>query len=280
MKGCLILIILGLCVITLAISNGSHSATPAASIPTLAVLPMNADVSPKPSERVAAVDQPAQIATSVPTEAVSTSEPARMMNGVLLVPVTPRYDLMTQNVALATEMQITRDAYANPPTVTPLPPSTATPPLASVSAQSMTVYAQGSVNLRECPRRDCTFVGALLDGQSITVTGETTGDTVMAGNNRWYRVQFGGRDAYVYSEIVTNRPPTSIPASRPIYSTSVPVQPLQPASSRYTCNQIDDLNCGDFSSQAEAQAHLNMCGNEDRLDGNGNDEACEDNNWR
>jgi hypothetical protein len=41
------------------------------------------------------------------------------------------------------------------------------------------------------------------------------------------------------------------------------------------CNGIDDLNCADFADAAAAQAHLEACGDEDRLDGDGDGRACE-----
>lgn len=75
-------------------------------------------------------------------------------------------------------------------------------------------------------------------------------------------------------------PPTQVPVQPidpPPQSTvpPPPPPPPQPASG-FQCNGIDDLNCGHFSSRAAAQAHLNACGNEDRLDGNDNDGlACE-----
>lgn len=41
------------------------------------------------------------------------------------------------------------------------------------------------------------------------------------------------------------------------------------------CNGIDDLDCSDFSSSREANAHLAQCGDEDRLDRDGDGQACE-----
>jgi len=58
--------------------------------------------------------------------------------------------------------------------------------------------------------------------------------------------------------------------------TSAPVWTLPPVQSPYTCNGVDDLNCSDFPRDGvQAQAHLAMCGNEDRLDGDGDGLACE-----
>lgn len=41
------------------------------------------------------------------------------------------------------------------------------------------------------------------------------------------------------------------------------------------CNGVDDLNCDDFGSSAAAGAHLAQCGDEDRLDQDGDGRACE-----
>lgn len=57
-------------------------------------------------------------------------------------------------------------------------------------------------------------------------------------------------------------------------STAAP-QPTSAPVLQYTCNGIDDLNCGDFSRQWEAQAHMAACGDEDALDADGDGEACE-----
>jgi hypothetical protein len=44
----------------------------------------------------------------------------------------------------------------------------------------------------------------------------------------------------------------------------------------YACNGVDDLNCGDFSRRAEAQAHMDACGDEDQLDADFDGLACEE----
>jgi hypothetical protein len=60
----------------------------------------------------------------------------------------------------------------------------------------------------------------------------------------------------------------------------VPLSTRVPAVSPYTCNGVDDLNCADFPRDGRnAQAHLEMCGNEDRLDGEGDGLACEFTGW-
>jgi hypothetical protein len=47
------------------------------------------------------------------------------------------------------------------------------------------------------------------------------------------------------------------------------------AAPRAVCNGVDDLNCSDFASGADAAAHLAACGDEDGLDHDGDGRACE-----
>lgn len=49
-----------------------------------------------------------------------------------------------------------------------------------------------------------------------------------------------------------------------------------PLRSPFTCNGIDDLNCGDFNARGlDARGHLAQCGDEDDLDRDGDGMACE-----
>lgn len=58
-----------------------------------------------------------------------------------------------------------------------------------------TVYATGSVNVRQSWSTSSKVVGSLSEGQSITRTGK--------GSNGWSRVTFNGSTAYVSSEYLT-----------------------------------------------------------------------------
>ncbi len=64
--------------------------------------------------------------------------------------------------------------------------------------------------------------------------------------------------------------------AQPTRAVDYSVPPTAPVVSPYTCNGLDDLNCSDFNRQwGQAQAHLQMCGDEDNLDGDGDGRACE-----
>lgn len=69
---------------------------------------------------------------------------------------------------------------------------------------------------------------------------------------------------------------TRRPISLPTRAVDYSVPPTAPVVSPYTCNGVDDLNCSDFNRQwGQAQAHMQMCGDEDQLDGDGDGRACE-----
>lgn len=64
--------------------------------------------------------------------------------------------------------------------------------------------------------------------------------------------------------------------AQPTRAVDYSVPPTAPVVSPYTCNGLDDLNCSDFNRQwGQAQAHLQMCGDEDNLDGDGDGRAWE-----
>jgi hypothetical protein len=129
----------------------------------------------------------------------------------------------------------------------------------------ITVYAQGQVNVRSCASRECDILWTLEDGSSVLVDAEVNGEIIRNDNARWYRVaDMGG--AYVYTELV--RTPAPAAAPQPTLM-NIPVQ------STVTCNRMDDLNCRDFAQAGDAQNHLLTCGDEDRLDADGDGRACE-----
>lgn len=174
-----------------------------------------------------------------------------------------------------------------PLTPTPLPPSTVrsqTAPIirptstqasgSIVSGQSIpptTLYISAGANVRSCPQLDCEIVSRLAAGDEVRVT-EIVEGAVVSRSGRWYR----SGDRYIHSSLLSNTPPVAAPAAvAPVPGAGGQTsQPAAPALT-YACNGIDDLNCEDFRSRQEAQAHLNACGNEDRLDGNNDGEACE-----
>lgn len=74
--------------------------------------------------------------------------------------------------------------------------SSSTPSFTSVNE---TVYATGSVNVRQSWSTSSPVVGSLSEGQSVTRTGK--------GDNGWSRVTFNGSTAYISSEYLTTEKP-------------------------------------------------------------------------
>lgn len=155
-------------------------------------------------------------------------------------------------------------------------PAPVMPTFQPEAIETMMIYAQGSVNVRACPDTDCALVGPLMPGQAVTAVGMVKGEAVRADNTTWYQVDYYGHDGFVYSEFISQQPPTAAPTPRP---TSAPIS-VAPAQSAYqpVCNGIDDLNCVDFCGHLQdAQIQADACGNEDQLDGGRDSDrrACE-----
>lgn len=66
----------------------------------------------------------------------------------------------------------------------------------------VTYYAEKQVNIRSCPGTNCERLGQVQPHTALTVDAMVNGDEVEAGNIVWYRVQYGGKVAYVYSGLM------------------------------------------------------------------------------
>ena len=76
-----------------------------------------------------------------------------------------------------------------------------------VRAASGIYYTTNDMNVRVCPGTDCEVAGQVQQGTRFTITGEVDGEAVNSGNAVWYRVQYGGDDAFVYSGLMTQNQP-------------------------------------------------------------------------
>lgn len=90
-------------------------------------------------------------------------------------------------------------------------------------------WTTNSINVRECPSTSCDTVGRVNQGTRLTVNGRAEGEAVTGSNRVWYRVQYGGGTAYVYSGLMSNQAPSVPPTAVPQVQQSAPVQPEQPA---------------------------------------------------
>lgn len=112
---------------------------------------------------------------------------------------------------------VTATATATRPATQTATPTLSLTPGIVVTVIQDTYYARGSANLRACPGTHCEVAGQTVPGTPLTVTGATPGEAVSAANAIWYRVEWQGGVAYIYSELVsTNPPPTQgAPAAPP-----------------------------------------------------------------
>lgn len=124
-----------------------------------------------------------------------------------------------------------------------------------LTAQPEIYYVSSAANLRTCPQRDCEVIIQLSGGTALVVDAFINGESVSAGNAVWYRVQYNGREAFVYSDLVTRNTPAPVvqPPSPPI-STIPPAAPL-PA---FTCDC--SKSCEAMVSCEEAYFQLRQCG--------------------
>lgn len=137
------------------------------------------------------------------------------------------------------------------------------PVASTVIAQdtSSTYYVTGTsrVNARATASTSATIILRLSPGSTVTVVGETTGDTVR-GSNIWYQVLVNDQTAFVHSSLLTTTVP-SARGSNSAVATSIPAlnPPLPaPAVSNFTCSC--SRTCTQMSSCEEAYYQLNTCG--------------------
>jgi hypothetical protein len=95
-------------------------------------------------------------------------------------------------------------------TLTPTPPLTLTPD--PVTPMPMTfLFARIPVDLLSCPARTCERRARLDIGTPMIADGMILGERMDGVNALWYRLNYNGAPAYVYSQSVTLQPPTAIP---------------------------------------------------------------------
>lgn len=135
----------------------------------------------------------------------------------------------------ANQIQVTSSGPDNTPVPSPTRAASQTPaPVVNVSHMADTdFWAANGINVRSCPSTSCDVVGKVNQGTRLTATGRVDGEEVNSGNKVWYRVRYGGGEAYVYSSVVTSTAPR--PTAQPQVSApqnpavSAPVQPAAPS---------------------------------------------------
>lgn len=140
---------------------------------------------------------------------------------------------LTNEAGMATLAAMWTQMAASPtftPTFTPSPQPSFTPapaiteilmtpglpntPLALLTVATMEplpLYARSVANLRICPHTDCPRITQLRPGDSVLQTGVIDGEAVHRGSTLWYRVEYAGRQVYVYNSLMTTTQPTATP---------------------------------------------------------------------
>ena len=93
--------------------------------------------------------------------------------------------------------------------------------------QPQVLYVQSTANLRTCAQRDCEQIAQLQPGEWLMATGTIVGEAITSGKPLWYRVEYLGRELYVYSELVSTNALSTNPAvvvQPPISTVAQPIR--------------------------------------------------------
>ena len=100
----------------------------------------------------------------------------------------------------------TQSAGSVPPSVTPGPTA-----VTVADIGPLTLFVQNPARIRECTILDdirCPTIAEVIAGTVVTATGETTGAT-FRNSDRWYRLDYNGREAYIHTTLVGSSLPIS-----------------------------------------------------------------------
>lgn len=134
-----------------------------------------------------------------------------------LPPVTepePTTEPITEPPVTTPEPTETTPEVTEPPVTTP-EPTTATDPTTkktdkndfTVEPMSATMYATQSLNVRKGPSTDFSKIGALSNGEAVTVTGRAS--------TGWYEIDFKGQKGYVSNIYMDVNAPSEKPEELP-----------------------------------------------------------------
>ena len=96
------------------------------------------------------------------------------------------------------------------------------PAKVEIKAADEKVWASDTVHVRESYTTDSNVLGDLAPGNEITRTGVC--------ENGWSRVNYNGKDAFVYSQYLTTTQPASPSSPAPAKPQPSPSQPAQPSA--------------------------------------------------
>lgn len=189
-------------------------------MPTLASLPT---ATPAPTNTLTPTSTPTL--TSIPP----TATPNLLETQVAELQATNAVAQITLEALLTKDAPTATSEHTVTPSLTitaTLPPSET--PLPVVPMQPQTVYVRSTANLRVCASRDCEQVWQLQSGDVLTATGSIQGEVIDAGNALWFRVEYAGRNLYIYSTLVSLSPPTAVPVYVPPTYPPILIPPTSP----------------------------------------------------
>lgn len=137
-----------------------------------------------------------------------------------------------------------------PPTAIPplvviatLPPVVPTDAVVVPAVQVHTMLAEaytttGAANIRSCPETTCTTVTQLAANTGVMVTGQVNGQVVSNNNGLWYRIDYNGQEAYIYSGVVQRGAPAAVVQQAPAQAPVVQQPPANSAQSSYTAPAV------------------------------------------
>ncbi len=157
-----------------------------------------------------------------------------------------------------------------PPTTTtpetPTTPATPTEPEPTFSSVNETVYATGTVNIREGYNTSSKIIGSLKKGEEVTRTG--------VGSNGWSKVTYNGKTAYISSSYLTKTKPVEEEKSNNANLKSLVVEnqeiipSFSTATLAYTMQVTNDITNLNINAEAEDEkATVSIQGNTDLKEG-------------
>jgi hypothetical protein len=135
--------------------------------------------------------------------------------------------------------------------------------------QPQTIYMRSAANLRVCASRACEAITQLQQGEAVVATGTIEGEAIEPAHTIWFRVDYQGRVAFVYSQLVTLEPPSNLQPIIPPPGDVPPPISLPPSSG--TCPSLS-ATCSQLTCD---QAYACLAAGNRSLDRDGDGIPCE-----
>lgn len=245
-------------------------------LPTLAALPTT---TPAPTYAASPTESTARAPTQThtPTSVPPSATPNLMETQVALLQATNEAAQATLNVLLtrsvSTQTLSITLTLSHTITQTLTPSLTLSPTRPVVAMQPQLIYVRSAANLRTCASRDCESIAQLETGATVMATGSIQGEVVSSGDALWYRVDYAGREVYIYGRLISLAPPTSVPVViQP--PTSAPISVAPPVALPQGGGSCPDITASCSVLTCE-QAYACLAAGNGRLDGDNDGTPCE-----